>query len=181
MKKFSLIFLMLFTLLISGVKAQTHTLSRGTTENGLFLSVEFTGLTGADQDSTTFVDVSAASLQQWSATFIPMDSTRALTTDTFTVYLKGYISPFLAAGVRIDTFTVIGSSTIPISNTGVSNITKTITPGFDYPYWGLEAVQTNAGTATKTKNRLACYLWSKGFNPYLDPAKTKAKIDGDNR
>jgi hypothetical protein len=41
---------------------------------------------------------------------------------------------------------------------------KTVTPGFDFLWWGLEVVQTNAGTATKTKNRLACYLWSKGYN-----------------
>lgn len=181
MKKISLIILMLFTLAISGVKAQTHTLARGTTDNGLFLSIEFTDLTGADQDSTTFADVSSANLQTWSLTAIPMDSNRALTADTFTVYLKGFVSSFWGAGMRIDTFTVIGSTSIPITNATAITTNFTLTPGFTFPWWGIEVVQTNAPTATKTKNRLALYLVSRGFNPYVNAANWKVKIDGDSR
>lgn len=157
---FPLIALFLF---VGSLSAQTHLIKKGAFDGSLSLTVEFTDLTGADQDSTTFEDVTSANLQTWGAIFIPLDSDRAQTTDTFTVYLKGFAST-LMPGVRIDTFTVVGTAGAPISNATVANMIKTVTPGFDFPYWGLEAVQTNAGTATKTKNRLVCILFSKGFN-----------------
>lgn len=160
MKNFLLAIVILLGLNIA--TAQTHSLQRSAFEGGMSLSVEFTDLTGADQDTTTFQETTSANTVNWAALFIPMDSTRALSTDTFTVYLKGFATT-LAPGIRIDSFTVIGRTTY-LSNTNVAGVQFAVTPGWDFPYWGLEVVQANAGTATKTKNRLYALLYSKGFN-----------------
>ena len=122
---------------------------------GMVLTIEFTDVDNAETDtSTNYVDITYADNQTWYWNAIVMDSIRAARTDTFTVWIMGYVSD-LQVPVRVDTVTVIGGSVI----------NGTLTPSSQYTHWGIMAKRLATGAnADVLSTRLYFKLFTKQFD-----------------